>query len=167
MKNFQKITLWGTIFLLGFIVFPPSGMTAGKYVHKNYHQRLVKSRANRGYTNHGTEVYNYHEIDSYDDSIDGEELGNVEVDRHSHVRKINNVVIVKGDVKSDKDNLEIGKVKVKRTGHATVINNSVTIDGKIDVSGESMEIGNVKINRGGTIEQVDNKVEIQGDINAH
>ncbi|HIP38324.1 MAG TPA: hypothetical protein EYG88_02870 [Desulfocapsa sulfexigens] len=140
---------------------------ADKHVHKTYNQRLVKSRADRNYTNNGTIIYNYQEIDSYDDSISGEQIGNIEIERGSRVRQVNNVIIIKDDVKSKKDTLEIGTVSIKKSGRVGTVNNSVTIDGKIDASGESMEIGTVHVNRSGRVQSLNNKVEIDGGINAH
>ena len=139
----------------------------GKHIHKSYRQRLVKSRADRGYTNHGTEVYNYQEIDAYDDDLDDETLGNIEVEHGSHVREVNNVIIIKGDVESEKDELEIGKVKIRRSGRAGTVNNSVTIDGKLEASGESVSIGSIKVDSGGHLDSLENKVEIHGDLDAH
>lgn len=141
-------------------------LASGKHVHKSYQQRLVKSRAKRGYTNNGTVVYNYQEIDSYSDDLDDDTLGNIEVEHGSHVREVNNVVIIKGDVESEKDKLEIGKVKIKRSGRAGTVNNSVVIDGKLDASGESVSIGSIKVDGGGRLESLDNKIEIHGDIDA-
>lgn len=142
-------------------------LASGKHIHKSYQQRLVKSRAKRGYTNNGTIVYNYQEIDSYDDDIDDETLGNIEVEHGSHVREVNNVVIIKGDVDSEKDELKIGKVKIHRSGRAGTVNNSVTIDGKLEASGKNVSIGSIKVDGGGNLESLDNKVEIHGDIDAH
>lgn len=153
-------------FIVQVFSLPPS-FAANKQVHKTYNQRLTKSRADRGYTNNGTVIYNYQEIDSFDDSIDGEEIGNIVIEHGSRVREVNNVVIIKDDVKSKKDDLAIGKVSVQRSGRAGTINNSVSIDGKIDASGESMEIGTVHVNRGGLVQALDNKVEIDGEIDAH
>ena len=150
--------------LLAFSLTP--SFAVDKHVHKTYNQRLVKSRADRNYTNNGTVIYNYQEIDSYDDSITGEEIGNIVIDGGSRIREVHNVVIIKDDVKSGKDNLDIGKVSIDRSGRTGTINNSVTIDGKIDASGESMKIGTVHVNRNGRVQSVDNKVEIDGGINA-
>ena len=139
----------------------------GKYVHKTYQQRLVKSRADRGYTNNGTVIYNYQEIDAYDDDLDDETLGNIEVEHGSHVREVNNVIIIKGDVESEKDELEIGKVKIRRSGRAGRVSNSVTIDGKLEASGENVSIGSIRVDSGGTLDSLENRVEIHGDIDAH
>lgn len=144
-----------------------SCLASGKHVHKSYQQRLVKSRAERGYTNNGTVLYNYQEIDSYNDDLDDETLGNIEVEHGSHVREINNVIIIKGDVESEKDELEIGKVKIRRSGRAGTVNNSVTIDGKLEASGKNVSIGSIKVDGGGNLESLENKVEIHGDIDAH
>lgn len=145
---------------------PVPASATGKTIHKTYNQRLIKSRAARNYTNNGTVIYNYQEIDSYDDKISGEEIGNILIDGGSRIREVHNVIIIKDDVESDKDNLDIGKVSVSRSGRIQTINNSVTIDGKVDTSGESMKIGTVQIDRGGRVRSLDNKVVIDGEINA-
>lgn len=150
------------------ICFPfAESIAAGKYIHKTYNQRLTKSRAEEGSTNNGTVIYNYQVIDSYDDSLSGEDIGNLEVEKGSHVRRIHNVVIINDEVESTKNDLEIGKIKVERLGRVRRVDNSVTIKGGIDASGNSIEIGRVRVKKGGRISVMNNQVEIDGDIDVH
>ena len=168
MKTWRFALSIAILSLLSPLAILPIYCSASEHhIHKNYKQRLTRSRAKRGYTNNGTVIYNYQEIDGYDDSIEGEEIGNIEVEQGSHVREVNNVVIVKGGVESEKDNLEIGKVTINKSGRAGTVNNSVTIGGDLEASGESVEIGSVHVKHGGKLHSLENKVEIHGGIDAH
>ena len=141
------------------------GLAQPRHVHKTYQQRLNKSRAEQGYTNNGTVIYNYKEIGEYSDDLEGEDIGHLKVERGSHVREVHNTVIIHGDVDSEKDALNIGKVEMDRPGRGSTIENDVTVTGDIKTSGQKTEIGTVRIDRG-QFGQVDNSVEISGDIHA-
>ncbi len=147
------------------LLLPGFTYAASKHVHKSYQQRLNKSRAERGYTNNGTVIYNYQEIDAYSDELEDEEIGHLKTERIGHVREIHNTVIIHGNVDSEKEELAIGKVDLEKPGSGGTIENDVTITGDVKAQGETLEIGTVRIG-GGQYEHVDNSVEIQGDIHA-
>ena len=137
---------------------------AEEYTGRTYKQKLIKSRAEKGYTNRGTVLYNYSEVGSYNDGVSSEALGNVEVD--SRVREVHNAVIIHDDVKSKKDDLDIGQVKIKKHHSDVEVDNEVVIDGDVNASGETMEIGTVRMGKGGRDINIDNSVQVKGGINA-
>ncbi len=180
-------------FCLGSLLFFTTSPWAGsQHIHKTYKQRLIKSRAERGYDNHGRALYNFKEIDEYSDDLKGEEIGDLKVG--SGVREVYNVVIVHNGIDSEKEELEVGKVKMKSAAKNVhnevivedgitaeseemeigtvkvkssdgVIHNEVVIDGNIIAEGgKEMEIGTVRIN--GQAERVDNNVRVEGGIHA-
>ena len=162
MNTANKISLLLPTLLL---LLPGFTYAASKHVHKTYQQRLTKSRADRNYTNNGTVLYNYQEIDEYSDDLVGEEIGHLEFEPGAHVRKVYNTVIIHGDVDSDKDELAIGKVEMDNPGSGGTIQNDVTISGDVKTKGETVEIGTVRISKG-QFKRINNSVEIEGDINA-
>ncbi len=129
-------------------------------MHKTYDQRLIKSRAARGYTNHGKALYNYQEIDTYSDNLKGEEIGHLKVKKR--VREVHNVIIVHDDVKSEKEKLAIGKVDMRNSRGS--VNNQVVVHGDIEAESEILEIGTVRSRN--QLKKVGNSVNVKGDIHA-
>ncbi len=135
------------------------GMAGDKYEGRSYQERLVKSRAERGYTNHGTVIYNYQEVDEYSDDLDDETIGVIKPE--SRVREIHNYVIIRGGVESEKDRLEIGTV-TGRSGRDLKVDNSVTIEGDVRTRGKQVDVGTVRTRNAPG--EITNEVEIRGDI---
>ena len=154
MHKFARLL---TLVLSGYfcITFAHAG---DKYEHKSYDKKLVKSRAAKGYDNNGTVIYNYQEVDEYTDELDDETIGVIELE--GGVREINNVIIIKGDVESEKDHLKIGTVTGESSDDVTV-NNSVTIEGGVNAENEGISLGTVRV---GGADEVSNEVEVGGDI---
>ena len=147
------------IFLAGMIV---SSLTAFGGENRIYQNKKIKSRTARGYSNHGTIIYNYQEIDHYSDDLVGEELGNL--DPKSKVREIHNRIIVNDRIQSEKDELSIGKISVSGT-RIKEIDNEVTIKNGISARGDRVSVGSVQI-QGGRVDRVLNRVEIKGRVHA-
>lgn len=158
--HIAAISVMGIFFLLPSVI----SHAAEEYTSRTYRQKLIKSRAEQGYTNRGKVVYSYSEIDSYNDNLKDEEIGNIDV--QSRVRELHNVIIIHDDVRSKKDELAVGHLQFKKPNPNVEIENNITIDGNIKASGESMEIGTVRIDNYGQTEKVDSTVLIKGGINA-
>ena len=159
----MKRSWTGIIILL--LAMVSTGEAAEEYTGRSYNQKIIKSRADRGYTNRGQVLYKYSEVGAYHDGIDDEKIGNLEVD--SSVREVHNVTIIHGDVKSKKKDLEVGHLDFKKSRQVTDVDNEVVIDGDVSASGESMEIGTVRMGNGGNSKNIENSVTIKGDVNAH
>ncbi|MDO9041830.1 MAG: hypothetical protein Q7U64_05740 [Desulfocapsaceae bacterium] len=140
-------------------------LAENKVVHKTHDQRINKARAEMQYTNRGTKIYNYQEIDKYSDSLVGDKIGIIDFEKedYEHVREVNNSVIIKDDVDSEKDYLGIGVVEANTPGRVKKINNDVTITGDINADGEDVEIGIVRVEQG-SVESVNNTTKIEGKI---
>lgn len=135
------------------------GMAGEKYEGRSYQERLVKSRAERGYTNHGTVIYNYQEVDEYSDDLDDETIG--VIDPESRVREIHNYVIIRSGVESEKEHLEIGTV-TGESGRGLRVDNSVTIEGDVRGRGDQVNVGTVRTRSAPG--EITNEVDIHGDI---
>jgi len=133
-----------------------------KYEPKTYHQTVTKRMEESGFTNRGTVKYNYVEIDKYNDSLGGDEIGYIDLEQDAHVNTVYNSVIIHGDVDSKKDALAIGKITGK---DARYIQNDVRITGDVSAEGDVVELGTVKL-KGGAAQRINNAVEISGDIHA-
>jgi hypothetical protein len=146
---------------------PDRCLAESKVVHKTHEQRINKARADMQYTNRGTKIYNYQEIDKYSDSLVGDKIGIIDFEKegYEHVREVNNSVIIKDDVDSEKDYLGIGVVEANTPGRVKKINNDVTITGDVNADGEEVEIGVVRIEQGDA-EQINNTTKIEGKITA-
>lgn len=151
----------GLLFLFQFSVVD----AAEEYTGRTYKQKIIKSRADRGYSNRGKVLYKYSEVGEYSDDLDDEKIGNLKVD--SGVREVHNVTIIHGDVKSKKQDLEVGHLNFKKSRQVTDVNNEVVIGGDVDASGESMEIGTVRLGSDGNSKNINNSVTIRGDVDGH
>ncbi|HAE42416.1 MAG TPA: hypothetical protein DCG34_05780 [Clostridiales bacterium] len=131
-----------------------------------YKTNIIKGRAAKGYTNRGTAVYNYVEINKYNDGIGGEEIGNLDV--KSNVREVHNGVVIKNGVKSKKEDLDIGKIEVKKPHSSLEVDNNVVVKGSVKASSaKDIELGTVSMgNNGTTTKDVDSNVHVKGGINA-
>jgi len=132
-----------------------------------YDRKLIKSRAKRGYDANGTAIYSYRVIDEYSDDLDPEEdLGAFEVE--PGIREVHSVVIIKGDVESEVEDLRIGTVRTGRSGRLRTVNNRVSIDGDVRASGNEVNIGTVNLNNrpAGQI-TIRNRVDVDGSFKAN
>lgn len=135
------------------------------YAGELYDRKLIKSRAERGYTNNGTVQYYYSEIDDYSDELNPEEeLGAFEAEPGA--RKVHSRVIINGEVNSELEDLRIGTISSGRGGSLRSVDNGVTINGGVSVSGgENVSIGTIEINnriRGAST--MKNRVDIDGSL---
>lgn len=127
-----------------------------------YNDIKIKSRAKRGYDNHGAVRYEYYEVDEYSDELDPEEeLGVLEIEEN--LRELHMRVNVRSAVDSEKEHMEIGTVRVKRGISVREIDNKVTIDGDITVKGGDASVGSVVLERSRS-RRIKNEVEIKGSV---
>jgi len=133
-----------------------------------YDEIITRSRANRGFTNNGTIIYNYNEIVSEcdDECLTEENLGNITLDRNSHVREIHNRIIIDDGIQAFGEDVYIGNITIDRNGSIRNIQNRIRIDGDITSNRDEIRIGDVDINRGGSIEELQNFITIEGDVDA-
>ncbi len=130
-----------------------------------YQQKLIKSRASRGYDANGTAIYNYVEVDEYSDDLNpGEELGVLDIG--AGIREVHNVVIVNGEVNSELNDLKIGTVRSSRRANIRTIDNKLSIDGGVNASGgESVNLGVVNMNnRQRRTTVINNRVDVDGPL---
>lgn len=163
--NQYKLRIFSIFIVTGILLFlTVLRNNADAFTPRTYEEKLIRNRAANGYTKGGTAKYNYQEIRSYNDGIEGEEIGNIEVE--PDVREVHNVIIIKNGVKSKKDDLAIGKIEGKRPDSKLEIDNDVVIEGDVKASGKDIEIGTVGVGTNRQAKDVDTAVKITGDINA-
>lgn len=131
-----------------------------------YDKKKVKSRAQRGYSNNGKEIYSYTTVNSWDDSLaslktedgDADLLGNVEV--KDGVRKVHNVTIVKDSVNSNLKEVQIGNVDVENDTDDIV--NFVEIEGDLNPQHDA-KIGVVTL-KSGEAKNINSTVKVGTEV---
>ena len=141
-------------------VFSPSARGEGL---EGYHHLITRSIQERGWTNHGTEIFLAPEVEGDADQYSDEELGNYVVSRYSHVRKVHVCPRITGDLEADHD-LRLGVVEVEDGARVREID--IQVDGDGDISGHDLFIGGVSLDRNADVDKVTIKTNIHGDIDA-
>ena len=131
-----------------------------------YSKLKVKNRAAIGFTNSGTAMYNYQEIDEYSDELTDEEKGNIELKGElENVREVYNYIDVKKGISDAEDNVTLGTVRANSGKRVKVIDNTVTVHGGVSGKLKKVSIGGVQI-RNTRVRRINSHVSIKGDINA-
>jgi len=131
----------------------------------HYNDMKIESRAKRGYTNHGTVIYNYHEIRHYNDNLSNRTLGNLDV-KKKHVRKIYDRTYIQGPVKSSKGKLDIGAISVTGRRGSVSVDNTVTVRGGVKARGKEIKLGTVETSRS-NLKEIKNRVNVRGSVSLH
>lgn len=154
----------GLVFLSLAFVMPVVPSCLGQEGLQGYDHLITRSRQQRGWTNHGTEVYLAPEIDGRSGPYTDEELGNYIVEGGSRLRKIHVSPRVRNDMDCQDEKLRIGVVEVEDRAVVNKVEINVDVDG--DITGSDVFIGGVRLKRGGRIKKARIRTQIKGDVDA-
>jgi len=131
-----------------------------------YNKVKVKNRSAIGFTNSGTAVYNYQEINEYSDELSEQEKGNIQLNGElESVREVYNYINVRKGISGAAGDVTLGRITINSKKKVRVIENVITVNGGISRRGKKISIGGVQI-KNTKVGRVTSNITIKGDIHA-